>query len=115
MQNEMNKLRQELVLKGFPAIKIGVGVHYGNVVIGTGGNLKRMSEVSLSDDINIVINTEAATKSYEKPILATAAAVMHAEKELAEQEVPQEQNEIISQFQKLEEVKGLFFFEEPVV
>ena len=88
MQNEMTKLRQELILKGLPAIKIGIGVHWGNVVLGTGGNISRMTEVSLSKDIDIVVNTEAATKTYEKNILITAQA-----KEQINLEHQREQNE----------------------
>ena len=84
MQQEMVKLRQELIMQRLPAIKIGVGVHYGNIVLGTAGNLSRMTEVSLSNDIDIAIKTEAATKIYEKSILVTAQAMNQANKELAD-------------------------------
>ncbi len=75
MQEEMIELRKDFVEKGFPPIKIGVGVHYGNIVIGTGGDDERMTEISLSKDIDIAVKTEAATKELLRPILATSQAI----------------------------------------
>ena len=75
MQEEMIGLRQEFIEKGLPPIKIGIGVHYGNIVIGTGGDDERMTEISLSDDIDIAVRTEASTKDLLRPILATSQVV----------------------------------------
>jgi len=78
MQEEMFGLREEFRERGLPEIKIGVGVHYGNVIIGTGGDKERMTEISLSSDIDIAIRTEAATKTYQKPIIVTKEALSYA-------------------------------------
>ena len=75
MQEEMIDLREDFVKKGLPPIKIGVGVHYGSIVIGTGGDDERMTEISLSKDIDIAVKTEACTKELQRPILATSQAV----------------------------------------
>ena len=53
-----------------------------------------MTEVSLSNDIDIAIKTEAATKIYEKSILVTAQAMNQANKELAD-DLSDEQKEKI--------------------
>ena len=82
MQEEMIELRKEFEERGMPAIRIGIGVHYGNVVIGTGGDSERMTEISLSDDIDIAIKTEAATKLYKRPILVTKQTLNQAAIEL---------------------------------
>ena len=119
MQEAMVKLRQELLLQRLPAIKIGVGVHYGNLVLGTAGNLLRMTEVSLSDDIDIAIKTEAATKEYGQSILATKQAIARAREELRETDkIQQSNNEIVEAFTALEiptakgtvEKTGLFYY-----
>lgn len=81
MQEQMIELQNDLAQKGIPPIKIGIGVHYGNIVIGTGGNDERMTEISLSDDIDIAVKTEAQTKVYHHPILATYQAVKWAANE----------------------------------
>ena len=81
MQEQMIELQKDLAQKGIPPIKIGIDVHYGNIVIGTGGNDERMTEISLSDDIDIAVKTEAQTKVYHHPILATYQAVKWAANE----------------------------------
>ena len=81
MQEQMIELREEFIQKGIPPIKIGIGVHYGNIIIGTGGNDDRMTEISLSDDIDIAVKTESQTKVYHHPILATYQAIRRAANE----------------------------------
>ncbi len=85
MQEQMIELRREFSSRGMPQIQIGIGVHYGDIVIGTGGNNDRMTEISLSKDIDIAINTESKTKIYHRPILATYDAIKHAAKEARRQ------------------------------
>ena len=118
MQQAMVKLRQELIMQRLPGIKIGVGVHYGNIVLGTAGNLSRMTEVSLSDDIDVAIKTEAATKEYGQSILATKQAIARAREELNETEKSLSgDGEIVEGFSTLEvptakgsvEKTGLFY------
>ena len=82
MQEEMIELRNEFEERGMPAIKIGIGIHYGKVVIGTSGDKERMTEISLSQDIDLAIKTEAATKTYHRPILVTKETLTQAAHEL---------------------------------
>ncbi len=78
MQEEMIELRKEFMKKSLPDIKIGIGVHFGNVIIGTGGYSDRMTEISLSNDIDIAVKAEAATKIYKRPIIVTHQALASA-------------------------------------
>lgn len=78
MQEEMIELREEFSSRGMPQIQIGIGIHYGDIIIGTAGNNDRMTEISLSKDIDIAINTESQTKQYHRPILATYEAISYA-------------------------------------
>ena len=81
MQEQMIELREEFSQRGMPQIQIGIGIHYGDIVIGTGGNNDRMTEISLSKDIDIAIKTESKTKQYHRPILATYEAISFAANE----------------------------------
>ena len=85
MQEQMTILRSEFEKEGMPLIKIGIGIHYGDIVIGTGGDNKRMTEISLSDDIDIAVKTEAATKLYNRNILVTLPALRRASSEVRQQ------------------------------
>ena len=81
MQEQMIELREEFSSRGMPQIRIGIGIHYGNIVIGTSGNSDRMTEIALSDDIDIAVKTESKTKNYHMPILVTYQAVNSAAQE----------------------------------
>ncbi len=81
MQEEMIELRDLFSSRGMPRIRIGIGIHYGNIIIGTGGNTDRMAEISLSKDIDTAVKTEALTKRSMRPIMATPALVRCAENE----------------------------------
>lgn len=81
MQEAMIELRELFASRGMPRIRIGIGIHYGNLIIGTGGNTDRMAEISLSKDIDIAVKTEALTKRTMRPILASAAAINTAKEE----------------------------------
>ena len=83
MQEHMIELREEFASRGLPRIRIGIGVHYGNIVIGTGGDNERMAEISISEDIDITLKTEAMTKRCFKPILATSSVINLADSETA--------------------------------
>lgn len=81
MQETMNDLRKDFIEKGLPELKIGIGIHYGNVLIGTAGDASRMSEISISKDLIILQHAESATKRYNKSIIATKEAIAAASKE----------------------------------
>ena len=85
MQEQMIALRSEFEKAGMPLIKIGIGIHYGDIVIGTGGDNKRMTEISLSEDIDLAAKTEAATKLYNRKILVTLPALRQASTEVRQQ------------------------------
>ena len=88
MQEKMVDLRDEIASRGMPRIRIGIGVHYGNIVIGTGGNNDRMAEISLSKDIGIAVKIESFTKRCLRPILVTPVALRNAENEAREKGKP---------------------------
>ncbi|NLM00302.1 MAG: hypothetical protein GX220_02470 [Treponema sp.] len=74
MHKEMIKLRKELIEENKPILKIGIGLHYGTVVLGTVGNDERMNEISVSPDIDTVITIETLTKIFDKPIIVSESA-----------------------------------------
>lgn len=74
MHMEMEILRKALVKEGKPELKIGIGLHYGTIVLGTVGDNDRMNEISVSPDINTVLMLETLTKTYNKPIIVSESA-----------------------------------------
>lgn len=79
IQEAMIELREEFASRGMPRIRIGIGLHYGNIILGTGESNNNIAAVSLSDDIDTTIITEEMTKRCMKPILATSSIIKAAD------------------------------------
>ncbi|MEK7989706.1 MAG: response regulator [Thiotrichaceae bacterium] len=62
-------LNAERVQRGQKAIKIGVGMHVGSLMLGTIGEEKRMEGTVISDAVNLASRLEGLTKLYGVPIL----------------------------------------------
>ncbi|MFH0934272.1 MAG: adenylate/guanylate cyclase domain-containing protein, partial [Pseudomonadota bacterium] len=69
MQREVDKLNQKLAEDGQLQIKIGIGIHTGEMMLGTIGESERMEGTVISDVVNVASRIEGLTKIYETPIL----------------------------------------------
>ena len=67
-----NARRAELDL---PVIDIGIGLHAGDVVMGTVGYVGRIDSTVLGDPVNVAARVEGLTKAYDCPILVTGEVV----------------------------------------
>ncbi|MBU0621098.1 MAG: HAMP domain-containing protein [Gammaproteobacteria bacterium] len=69
MQREVDKLNRKLAQDGQLQIKIGIGIHTGEMMLGTIGESERMEGTVISDVVNVASRIEGLTKIYETPIL----------------------------------------------
>lgn len=77
MQQALNELNPRLQERGWPAVKIGVGVNTGRMSVGNMGSEFRMAYTVMADSVNLASRLEGLTKQYGVGILcgeATRAA-----------------------------------------
>ncbi len=75
MQAALSQLNREFAARGWPEVKIGVGVNTGRMSVGNMGSEFRMSYTVMGDAVNLGSRLEGITKQYAVGILATQPTV----------------------------------------
>jgi adenylate cyclase len=75
MQKALVLFNQKRALQGLPAIACGVGIHRGEVIMGTVGFSSRIDSTVIGDAVNVSSRVEGLTKTYDCKILVTDAIV----------------------------------------
>ncbi|MEG4084142.1 ATP-binding protein [Microcoleus sp. POL10_C6] len=75
MQKEVNIYNQQREKNGLFSIAIGVGLHAGNLMLGTIGERERMESTVIADAVNLASRLEGLTKVYGSGILVSGAII----------------------------------------
>jgi adenylate cyclase len=73
MQTALAELNPHLEERGWPALKIGVGVNTGRMSVGNMGSEFRMAYTVMADAVNLASRLEALTRQYGVGVLAGEA------------------------------------------
>jgi adenylate cyclase len=73
MQSALTELNPHLEARGWPPVKIGVGVNTGRMSVGNMGSEFRMAYTVMADAVNLASRLEALTRQYGVGVLAGEA------------------------------------------
>lgn len=69
MLEVLKEYNQHRANSGYAAIKIGIGINTGSLMLGTVGGKNRMDSTVISDAVNLASRLEGLTKEYTVPLL----------------------------------------------
>lgn len=71
MLQEVERWNVRRGARGFPALRVGIGIHYGPVVAGNVGDERRMEFTGIGDVVNVANRLERLTRHYGVPLIVS--------------------------------------------
>ncbi len=72
MQAALQQFNQQRAEAGRPSIQMGIGLHYGPMILGTVGSDARMDTTVIGDAVNVAARLEPLTRRYKSRIILSA-------------------------------------------
>ncbi len=71
MQRAVRDLHGEFAARGWPQLRIGVGIHSGDAVVGNMGSANRLNYTAIGDTVNLASRLEGLSKYYGWSVLVS--------------------------------------------
>jgi adenylate cyclase len=71
MIREIDQYNEILIEKGIKPFRTGIGIHFGDVIVGNIGSEQKMDYTSIGDAVNVASRIEGQTKYYGEKLLIT--------------------------------------------
>ena len=73
----MMEATKEQILPDGTRLKTGIGIHFGELILGTVGSENRLETTVIGDTVNLASRIESLTKQYSAEILVSADVMKH--------------------------------------
>jgi adenylate cyclase len=73
MQTAMTPLNRSGESRGYPRLRMGIGIHSGDVILGNIGSTQKLDYTVIGDSVNFTARLESLTKQYQCGILISEA------------------------------------------
>ena len=73
----MMEATKEQILPDGSRLKTGIGIHFGELILGTVGSENRLETTVIGDTVNLASRIESLTKQYSAEILVSADVIKH--------------------------------------
>lgn len=87
MQRDMELLREELVARGLPPIRMRIGLHSCTAVIGNLGSSDRFDYTAIGDGVNLAARLEGVNKAYHTGVLLSGETAQRLDGRMGLREV----------------------------
>ncbi len=71
MRERLRELNESFEAEGLPAIRVGIGVHTGEAIVGNVGSSQRMDYTCIGDSVNTTARIESACKTVGADVLVS--------------------------------------------
>ena len=71
MRRALVELNEELEAQGLPRVRIGMGIHTGEAIVGNVGSAERMDYTCIGDSVNTTARIESACKQVGTDLLVS--------------------------------------------
>jgi signal transduction histidine kinase/class 3 adenylate cyclase len=71
MNRELYRYNGHRAKCGYAPIGLGIGIHFGSIMLGTVGEQERMDGTVISSDVNLASRLESLTKQFRVPVIAS--------------------------------------------
>ena len=71
MKNSLAELNEKFLIQQLPEMQFGIGIHTGNVLVGSVGSFSRSEYTVIGDTVNIASRVESLCKEYNSSLLFT--------------------------------------------
>ncbi len=75
VQRQIARYNQGRRLAGYRQVRVGIGLHYGTLMLGTIGTVDQMQTTVISDAVNVASRLEGMTKTFDINVVVSGSVV----------------------------------------